>query len=228
MADEKETKKPETAAEKPNAYDKFIAIVQKPEAERTPEETKFVNDLLALFRNNDAKTEKAPEEAAAPETKAEEPRTTKEEEKDLKDALAQKRQTGRSERPAPALMAEYQNYRNRTTEEKKKIYGDAKMDCVKELLNVMDTFERALEAPCTDENYKKGVELTFAQIQKAFEKLGVTEIAALGETFDPNLHNAIKQVDDSEYESDKVCEVFQKGYLLGDRLIRPAMVAVSV
>ncbi len=100
------------------------------------------------------------------------------------------------------------------------------MDCVKELLNVMDTFERALEAPCTDENYKKGVELTFAQIQKAFEKLGVTEIAALGETFDPNLHNAIKQVDDSEYESDKVCEVFQKGYLLGDRLIRPAMVAV--
>ena len=60
MADEKETKKPETAAEKPNAYDKFIAIVQKPEAERTPEETKFVNDLLALFRNNDENTEKAP------------------------------------------------------------------------------------------------------------------------------------------------------------------------
>ena len=126
------------------------------------------------------------------------------------------------------LMAEYQNYRNRTTEEKKKIYGDAKVDCVKELLNVMDTFERALEAPCADENYKKGVELTFTQIQKAFEKLGVTEVAALGETFDPNLHNAIKQVDDSDYESDKVCEVFQKGYLLGDRLIRPAMVAVSV
>ena len=102
------------------------------------------------------------------------------------------------------------------------------MDCVKELLNVMDSFERALEAPCADENYKKGVELTFAQIQKAFEKLGVTEIAALGETFDPKVHNAIKQVDDSDFESDKVCEVFQKGYLLGDRLIRPAMVAVSV
>ena len=72
------------------------------------------------------------------------------------------------------------------------------------------------------------MKLTFTQIQKAFEKLGVTEVAALGETFDPNLHNAIKQVDDSDYESDKVCEVFQKGYLLGDRLIRPAMVAVSV
>ena len=67
-----------------------------------------------------------------------------------------------------------------------------------------------------------------SKIQKAFEKLGVTEVAALGETFDPKVHNAIKQVDDSDFESDKVCEVFQKGYLLGDRLIRPAMVAVSV
>ena len=119
-------------------------------------------------------------------------------------------------------------HRQKTTEEKKKIYGDAKVDCVQELLAVMDSFERALEAPCTDENYKKGVEMTFAQIQKAFEKLGVTEVAAMGEAFDPKVHNAIKQVDDSKYDSDVVCEVFQKGYLLGDRLIRPAMVAVSI
>ena len=176
-----------------------------------------------------------PEEAAAPETKAGETKAAdgkddkKKKKKDLKDALAQKEaELAEQKDQHLRLMAEDQNYRNRTTEEKKKIYGDAKVDCVKELLNVMDTFERALEAPCADENYKKGVELTFTQIQKAFEKLGVTEVAALGETFDPNLHNAIKQVDDSDYESDKVCEVFQKGYLLGDRLIRPAMVAVSV
>ena len=200
MADEKETKKPETEAQQPE----------------------------------DAKSENAPEEAAAPETKAGETKAAdgkddkKKKKKDLKDALAQKEaELAEQKDQHLRLMAEYQNYRNRTTEEKKKIYG-AKVDCVKELLNVMDTFERALEAPCADENYKKGVELTFTQIQKAFEKLGVTEVAALGETFDPNLHNAIKQVDDSDYESDKVCEVFQKGYLLGDRLIRPAMVAVSV
>ena len=90
-------------------------------------------------------------------------------------------------------MAEYQNYRNRTTEEKKKIYGDAKVDCVKEILVVLDSFERAMEAACADETYKKGIEM-----------------------------------DDSEYESDVVCQVFQKGYVLGDRLIRPAMVAVAV
>lgn len=201
MADEKETKKPETEAQQPE----------------------------------DAKTEKAPEEAAAPEAKAGETKAAdgkddkKKKKKDLKDALAQKEaELAEQKDQHLRLMAEYQNYRNRTTEEKKKIYGDAKVDCVQELLAVMDSFERALEAPCTDENYKKGVEMTFAQIQKAFEKLGVTEVAAMGEAFDPKVHNAIKQVDDSKYDSDVVCEVFQKGYLLGDRLIRPAMVAVSI
>lgn len=166
-----------------------------------------------------------PEETETPKEKDDK----KKKKKERKEALAQKEAELEEQKDQYLrLAAEYQNYRNRTSEEKKKIYGDAKVDCVKELLNVMDSFERALEAPCTDENYKKGVEMTFTQMQKAFEKLGVTEIAALGETFDPNLHNAIKQVDDSDYESDKVCEVFQKGYLLGDRLIRPAMVAVAV
>lgn len=182
--------------------------------------------------------EAAAEAAAEPKTETEaaaeqpgEPAKDdkKKKKKDFKEELAKKdAELSDQKDQYLRLMAEYQNYRNRTTEEKKKIYGDAKVDCVKELLNVMDTFERALEAPCTDENYKKGVELTFGQIQKAFEKLGVTEIAALGEAFDPNVHNAIKQVDDSDYESDKVCEVFQKGYMLGERLIRPAMVAVSI
>lgn len=126
------------------------------------------------------------------------------------------------------LMAEYQNYRNRTTEEKKKIYGDAKVDCIKSLLTVIDTFELALKADCTDEAYKKGVEMTFAQLQKALEQMGVTEIAELGVEFDPNLHNAIKQMDDTDYAENTVCALYQKGYQLGDRLIRPAMVAVAV
>ena len=172
-------------------------------------------------------TEASPHEPEAPA--AESPVETPEEETDWKAALEQKEAELADQKDQHLrLMAEYQNYRNRTAEEKKKIYGDAKMDCVKELLHVMDSFERALEAPCSDENYKKGVELTFSQIQKAFETLGVTEIAALGQPLDPNVHNAIKQVDDSDTESDTVCEVFQKGYMLGDRLIRPAMVAVAV
>ncbi|MCD8218927.1 MAG: nucleotide exchange factor GrpE [Ruminococcus sp.] len=172
---------------------------------------------------------KPAEEANAAAEQRKEKDDKKKKKKEHKDALAQAQAELESQKDQHLrLMAEYQNYRNRTTEEKKKIYGDAKVDCVKELLGIMDSFERALEAPCTDENYKKGVEMTFKQIQKAFEKLGITEIAALGEHFDPNLHNVIKQVDDSDYASDQVCEVFQKGYMLGDRLIRPAMVAVAV
>lgn len=126
------------------------------------------------------------------------------------------------------LMAEYQNYRNRTTEEKKKIYGDAKADAVKELLNVADTFDRAVAMECADETYKKGVEMTYAQLQKAFEKLGIAEISPLGQEFDPNLHNAIRQSEGTDYAENTVCEVYQKGYTLGDRLIRPAVVAVAI
>ena len=118
-----------------------------------------------------AAEEAAPEAAAAAEKEPVKD-DKKKKKKDLKDALAQKDAELADQKDQHLrLMAEYQNYRNRTAEEKKKIYGDAKVDCVKELLNVMDSFERALEAPCADENYKKGVELTFAQIQKAFEKL---------------------------------------------------------
>ncbi len=187
-----------------------------------------------------SETVKQPETTPDAASSSEEPAAEKQEEKskekekkkkkkDLQEELAQ-RESALAEQKDQylRLMAEYQNYRNRTTEEKKKIYGDAKADCVLELLTVMDTFERALAAECADEAYKKGVELTFGQLQKAMEKLGVTEIEALGKPFDPNVHNAIKQVDDSDYASDTVCEVFQKGYMLGERLIRPVMVAVSV
>ncbi len=125
------------------------------------------------------------------------------------------------------LMAEYQNYRNRTTEEKKKIYGDAKADCIKELLTVADTFDRAVAAECSDETYKKGVEMTYSQMKKAFEKMGVEEIDPAGQEFDPNLHNAIRQVEDGDFQENTVCEVYQKGYKLGDRLVRPAVVAVK-
>jgi molecular chaperone GrpE len=124
-------------------------------------------------------------------------------------------------------MAEYQNYRNRTTEEKKKIYGDAKADCIQSLLTVIDTFEIALKTDCSDEAYKKGIEMTFTQLQKALEQMGVKEIAEVGVEFDPNRHNAIKQMDDTEFAENTVCAVYQKGYLLGERLIRPAMVAVA-
>ena len=197
---------------------------QQAEAQETAQETAKTAEATA------AEETTATESAEQPETAAAEAESTTEEDqhmkkKELKAAL-EKAEAALADHKDQhlRLMAEYQNYRNRTTEEKKKIYGDAKADCIKSLLTVVDTFERAMDAACSDETYKKGIEMTFSQLQKALEQMGVKEIAEVGVEFDPNLHNAIKQMDDTDFEENKVCQIYQKGYLLGDRLIRPAMV----
>ena len=126
------------------------------------------------------------------------------------------------------LFAEFDNFRKRTAKEKLETYGDATAKCVEQLLPVVDNFERAIDAPCTDAQYKEGMVMIFNQLKTFLDKLGVTEIEALGAEFDPNIHQAIKQTEaDEEFSENTVCEVFQKGYKLKDRLIRPAMVAVA-
>lgn len=201
---------------------------QQAEAQETAQETAKTAEATAAEETTATESAEQPETAAAEaESTTEEDRHMKK--KELKAAL-EKAEAALADHKDQhlRLMAEYQNYRNRTTEEKKKIYGDAKADCIKSLLTVVDTFERAMDAACSDETYKKGIEMTFSQLQKALEQMGVKEIAEVGVEFDPNLHNAIKQMDDTDFEENKVCQIYQKGYLLGDRLIRPAMVAVSV
>lgn len=125
------------------------------------------------------------------------------------------------------LFAEYDNYRKRTSKEKMESYGDATAKTISEILPIIDNFERAIEVPCSDENYQKGIEMIFSQLMDIIKKIGVQEIESLNKPFDPNLHNAIKQVENEELESNIVCEVFQKGYKLGDRVIRHAMVSVN-
>ena len=126
------------------------------------------------------------------------------------------------------LMAEYDNYRKRTAKEKTETYNNAVSDSVTEILPVIDTFEMALKTECSDERFKTGVEKIYNMFRKSLEKLGVTEIEALGKEFDPNLHNAIKQVEETDYAENYVCEVFQKGYRLGKKVIRHSMVAVAI
>lgn len=126
------------------------------------------------------------------------------------------------------LFAEYDNFRKRTAKEKTGIYQDASVQCIDKLLPVIDSFERSLEADCSDENFKNGMQMIWGQMKDFLTKMNVTEIEALGAEFDPNVHNAIQQLDGTDYESNHVCQVFQKGYMLGDKLIRPAMVAVAV
>ena len=125
------------------------------------------------------------------------------------------------------LFAEFDNFRKRTAKEKTEAYGDSAAKTIAEILPALDNFDRALDTPCSDENFKKGIEMIFTQLTDIFGKLGVTEIEALGQPFNPNLHNAIKQVESEDGESDVICEAFQKGYKLGDRIIRHSMVAVN-
>lgn len=126
------------------------------------------------------------------------------------------------------LLADYENFRRRTEKEKLAVFGDATAKCVEQLLPVVDNFERAVDSPCSDEEYHKGMMMILEQLRGFLEKLDVSEIKALGEEFNPNIHQAIKRAEASEnFAENTVCEVFQKGYMLKERLIRPAMVAVA-
>ena len=126
------------------------------------------------------------------------------------------------------LTAEYDNYRKRTAKEKESIYQDAQIDTIKAFLPVYDNLERAAAAEGGEDSpHKKGLEMIFHQYQEILSKLGVTEIPALGETFDPEKHNAVMHIDDENYGENVVAQVFQAGFMLGDRVLRHAIVQVA-
>ena len=125
------------------------------------------------------------------------------------------------------LAAEYDNYRKRTAKEKEALWADAKADTAAAFLPVYDNLERAIKQETADEAYKKGVEMTMNQLREIFAKLGVTEIPALGQPFDPNLHNAVMHIDDDSFGENEVAEVFQAGFQCGEKVIRFAMVKVA-
>ena len=126
------------------------------------------------------------------------------------------------------LAAEYDNYRKRTAKEKETLYQDAKADTIKEFLAVYDNLERAAAAPGgEDDPHKKGLEMIFTQYRELLKKLGVSEIEAQGRPFDPERHEAVMHVDDENLGENEVAQVFQAGFLLGDRVIRHAVVQVA-
>ena len=125
------------------------------------------------------------------------------------------------------LAAEYDNYRKRTAKEKESAWTNAKAQTVAAFLPVYDNLERALKQQTSDEAYAKGVEMTMKGLQDALSGLGVELIPALGETFDPNRHNAVMHVEDDAAEENTVVEVFQQGFTCGDKVIRFAMVKVA-
>jgi molecular chaperone GrpE len=182
-----------------------------PEQQEPMEETQAQAETQAGQPESEAKIEAQSESADPLLTELE----------SLKDQVAQQ------EDKYLRLAAEYDNYRRRTAKEKDSIWNDAKADAAVAFLPVYDNLERALKQETADEAFKKGVEMTMTQLKTVLEKLGITEIPALGETFDPNLHNAVMHVEDENFGENTVCDVFQAGFQLGDKVIRFAMVKVA-
>ena len=125
------------------------------------------------------------------------------------------------------LAADYDNFRKRTVKEKEASYGNGKADTIGKLLPIYDNLERALNQPTEDAAYKKGVEMTMNELVKIFTGLSVEIFGNVGDGFDPNLHNAVMHIVDEALEENTISQVFQKGFKLGDKVIRFAMVQVA-
>ena len=125
------------------------------------------------------------------------------------------------------VAAEYDNFRKRTVKEKEASYGNGKADAVAKMLPVYDNLERALNQPTEDAAYKKGVEMTMNELTKIFTSLGVEIFGNVGDEFDPNLHNAVMQIDAEELGENVIAQVFQKGFKIGEKVVRFAMVQVA-
>ena len=176
----------------------------------------------------DLPTEETPveaTEAAAEAPKAEETYTLTREQMEKMEQMAQ--MLAESNDKYLRLAAEYDNYRKRTAKEKESLYSAAKADTVKPFLDVYDNLIRGAAQYAEGDPNRTGLEMICKQFVEVLAKLGVTEIDALGKPFDPLLHNAVMHVEDEEIEESTVVEVFQKGFLMGDKVLRFAMVKVA-
>ena len=181
------------------------------------EEEKVINENEEVEEVEETTDPEAPE---AEETEAETPAEPTEEEKlaaenaELRDKYLR-------------LLAEFDNYRKRSVKERQEIYPEATAHAVEAFLPLADNFERAAAAETSDEKYKAGVMMIYDQLSNAFKKLGIEEICRVGEPFDPTVENAVNQITDENLGENVVAQVYQKGYKLGDKIIRPAMVCVA-
>jgi len=125
------------------------------------------------------------------------------------------------------VMAEFENYKKREQKEKEALYGRTLSDIVEIILPVLDNLENAAKAETQDASYKQGVEMVLKQFKDVLLTRGVEEIKAIGETFDPSVHEAVSSIDDPNTESQKIVQEYRKGYKIGSRVIRHSMVVVA-
>lgn len=195
-------------------------------AEETPEEPKEVPQEEAPPAEEAPETAEKTEKAPKGRKKKEKTYTLTREQMEAAELAARQLESVKDQ--FVRLTAEYDNYRKRTAKEKDNLYQDAKADTIKEFLAVYDNLERAVSTEGDEDSpHKKGLEMIFHQYQEILKKLGVTEIEAQGQPFDPEKHNAVMHIDDENLGENVVSQVFQAGFLLGDKVIRHAIVQVA-
>ncbi len=195
------------AKRKPNQPETDAA--EETAADETPETAENAEPAETAEPQNTAPEQETAGEAAQPEQEAKPDSAAAQDDKYLR------------------LLAEYDNFRKRSAKEKDAIWADSKASTAAEFLSVYDNLERALKAPCSDEAFLKGVELTMKAMKDVLTKLGIEEIPALGETFDPALHNAVMHVEDDSVGENTIVDVFQTGFQSSGKVVRFSMVKVA-
>ena len=191
-----------------------------------------VEDEVLEDQAEEAKAEEAQETVETDDAEADEPLKHKEKKK-LKKAEAEierlKADLAEEQEKYMRLYAEYDNFRRRSAKERDGIYSDAYSDAIAQILPIIDNLERAAQYSADDPEspMAKGIELTIKSCVDALNKMGVFEIEALGKPFDPNFHNAVMHVEDETFGENEIAEVFMKGYVRGDKVIRFSMVKVA-
>lgn len=174
---------------------------------------------MSKKKTDEPKDEELKKSAEPEQTEAEAPET---EENPLEKELADTKEQ------LLRVTAEYANFRKRSEKEKQDSYSFATANAVSELLSVVDNLERAIANEQEDyEGLKKGVQMTYDGLMASFEKLGVTQYGEVGDKFDPNFHNAVMHVEDDSLDENTITDVFQKGYKINDKVVRPAMVKTA-
>ena len=170
-----------------------------------------------------------PEEEMAEAAEAAAQEKPKKEKRPKKNAELEKLQTDYSDLNDRymRMAAEYDNFRKRSAREREQVWGDATAKAVAEFLTVADNFDRALAVECADAEFKKGMEMTHRSLQDALKKLGIEPFGEVGEEFDPALHNAVMHIDDDSLGTQVIAMVLQRGYKIGDKVLRYAMVQVA-
>ena len=171
-----------------------------------------------------AQAEEKVETAQEPEAETKTPEPEKKEPSELEKALASQ---AKEHDQYLRLAAEFDNFRKRSAKEKDGIYQDAKAETAKKFLPVYDNLERALKNETADEAYKKGVEMTMRELVKILEAMDIKPFGMAGEPFDPQRYNAVMHVEDESLGENVIAEVFQTGFVMGERVIRFAMVKVA-